>query len=186
MKLFLAGSMVLGMAACSKNETAAESTGNTAQSAAMEKEKEYQWDIRGDMKMHWGTGDDYLQYIKIADEACPIAEIDERPVVSMKAIFPSWGGWPLNGSADKKIKPWHFDASAELGKEAEENGEYLTVWSTLDIPVTDDRSAESVIKDHLSYYLVGERTEDANEGTLVTTGLRTKEINGHTIMYVRM
>ena len=33
---------------------------------------------------------------------------------------------------------------------------------------------------------MGDRTRDAKEGTLVTTGLRTREINGHKIMYVRM
>ena len=49
-----------------------------------------------------------------------------------------------------------------------------------------EASAEAVIKNNLDYYLYGDRADDAKEGTLVTTGLRTKEINGHTVMYVRM
>ncbi len=195
MCLLLAAVLCVCATACG-NE-AAPSGGNANNSSAQTNsgknenketaEKKYQWDIKGDMKMHWETTDDYLQYIDIDDEACPLGTIDEKPFVSMKAIFGSWEGWPTSSKfSGTNILPWHFDCEAELGEEAEANDEYLIVWGGMSYRADSKASPDEVVKDSLSYYLVGDRTRDAKEGTLVTTGLRTKEINGHKIMYVRM
>ncbi|MBR0153626.1 MAG: hypothetical protein IJM26_07560 [Lachnospiraceae bacterium] len=170
-----------------ENETKKDSAeAETKKDSAESETKQYAWDKNGDMKMHWETGDDYTQYIKLAEEACPLGTVDDTPFVSMKAIFPSWSGWPTHQFSDTEVTPWHFEADADLGETAKENGEYLTVWGSLSYPGDPKVQATSTVEDNLSYFLVGDRTKDAKEGTLVTTGLRTKEINGLTVKYVRM
>ncbi len=188
---------VLALAGCggkegsSANESAGsdpvQSTKDASQSESTESAgEEYVWDVNGDMKMHWETNDDYKQYVQIAEEACPIGTIDEQPIVSMKAIFSSWEGWPMEPFSHTKVTPWHFDSEVDLGEEAENKGETFTIWGNLQNPVNPLTSYVSSIEHDLSYYLSGERAREANEGTLVTTGLRTKEINGQTVKYVRM
>jgi len=166
---------------------APESTGSSPQSGETEAEKEtYRWDINGDMEMHWQTNDDYRQYVQIAEEACPIGAVGDQPVVSMRAIFPSWEGWPMETFSHTDVTPWHFDTEADLGEEAEDKGETFTIWGNLQNPVNQLTGYVSSIEHDLSYYLGGERAKSANEGTLVTSGLRTREVNGMTVKYVRM
>lgn len=192
--LLLASVLCLSAAACSNevapagNSTASGSSAqnNTDNKNAEVPEKKYQWDINGDMEMHWETNDKYLQYVKVSDEACPMADDDGKTIISMKSIFPSWMGWDMNGFSETKIIPYHFEASADLGETAKENDEYFDMWGGMAYRPGKEDSGEEVIKDTLSYYLYGDRAKDANEGTLVTTGLRTKEFNGHKVMYVRM
>lgn len=194
--LFLAAVLCFCTSACGKKDAPTEapvnnSSDSSAQNEAAQKntesnEKKYRWDINGDMQMHWETNDNYLQYVEISDEACPMVEDDGKIIVSMKSIFPSWTGWQMDGYYDTKLTPYHFEASADLGETAKENDEYFEMWGSLAYLNDSEASADSVLKNSLDSYLSGDRAEDANEGTLVTTGLRTKEINGHTVMYVRM
>lgn len=167
----------------SKDETAVDSKQNESTESGG---KEYQWDINGDMKMHWETGDDYKQYVQVVDEAYTIGSVDDKPFVSVKSIFPSREGWPMEPFTDTNIIPWHFDCEAELDEAAKDNNEHIYVWGNLQNPIHALTSEVQSEEDFLSYFLHGELAQEANEGTLVTTGLRTKELNGHTIKYVRM
>ena len=187
--LLLAGTLILGACQSSggkqsddpETPSAQTESGNTESQSTDTSGSNYYWDTHGSSDMTWQGSDEYKNYVSVQKNEATIASDDSgSPIASMKGIFPGCSNWAMDKYNGSPYTSWHFESYYDFGEVSPDDE--ITVWGNF------DNYAAMTAEDNLSLYLREKSSgkyNDAVEGTVVNSALLTKDVNGHTIKYVR-